>query len=122
MEEKFLDEILATDKRIRYVGIVNDKLENLMAKTRPGLELMLEKDEAEEKLVMLAGPIILGTLEKFAGKLGNLVCAGARFKKLSLIFFKVGDVNVVVSTEPGAPYALMEKLEEQVICNYRKTK
>lgn len=122
MEEKFLDEILATDEKIRYVGIVNDKLENLMAKTRPGLELLLEKGEAEEKLVMLAGPIILGTLEKFADKLGNLVCAGARFKKLSLIFFKVGNVNVVVSIDPVPPYALMEKLEKQVVDHYRKSK
>ncbi len=122
MEEKFLNDILATDKRIRYVGIVNNKLENLMAKTRPGLKLILEKDEAEEKLVMLAAPIILGTLENFAGKLGNLLCASARFKKLSLIFFKVDEVNVVVSTDPVPPYPIMKKIEKQIGGYYKKTK
>ncbi|MCX8150972.1 MAG: hypothetical protein N3D85_05690 [Candidatus Bathyarchaeota archaeon] len=115
MDERLLDEILATDKRIRYVGIVNDKLENLMVKARAGLELILDKCEAEEKLVMLAGPIILGTLEKFSDKLGNLVCAGARFKRLSLIFLKVDGMNIVISTDPVPPYSIMKKLENKLL-------
>lgn len=117
MNEKFLADVLATDKRIRYVGIVTDDLKNLMSKTKDAGKMLIDKAEAEEKLVMLVGPVILGALGQVSNKCGNLICAGARFDNLTLMFFKMGDVNVVVSTDPIPPYAIMEKLENKFMPN-----
>jgi hypothetical protein len=34
--------------------------------------------------------------------------------KGTFLFFKIGESFVVVSTEPGPPYVIMQKLEEKI--------
>jgi hypothetical protein len=113
MSSKVLDEILATDKRIRYVGILSSDLRTVASKTRGNAKLIFTKGYVDDVLVKLAAPTILGALSRFADKCGKLVCSGVRFEKLTLIFFKIGDMHIAVSTEPGPPYIIMQKLEQK---------
>ena len=113
VDTKVLDDVLATDDRIRYVGILSGDLNEIMSKARKDVNLPVEKEQADDKLVKLAAPVILGALSQITGKCGKLICAGARFDQITLMFFKMGDKSVVVGTDPGSPYPIMKKLEDK---------
>jgi len=110
---KVLDEILATDDKIRYVAIFSPDFNSVMSKTRDIRLLTVEKVDADDKLVREAAPIILAALSQLTDNCGKLICAGARFDLITLMFFKMGDMIAVVSTEPVPPYPIMKKLEEK---------
>jgi len=112
MSDFILEEILATDSRIRYVGILSRDLTTVESQARQGVNLLLGKEGADE-LVRQAAPIILGVLSRFTNELGKLICSHVRFGKISLIFFKIGDKHIVISTEPEPPYDIMRKIEEK---------
>ncbi len=112
MDDKVLDEILATDEKIRYASVLGRDLKTVKSKTRKDIKLLLG-EEADDKLASLISPIILSSLSQFTPKLGKLICCGVRFDKVTLMFFKMGDTHVVVSTEPVPPYNIMRKLEEK---------
>jgi hypothetical protein len=112
METQILDEILTTDSRIRYAGILDKDLKTVSSKARE--RLVREKENFDHQMVALASPIILGTLSKFTDKAGKLICCGVRYDKGTFLFFKMGESFVVVSTEPGPPYVIMQELEEKI--------
>jgi hypothetical protein len=112
MEGQILDEILGTDSRIRYAGILDKDLKTASSKARENLGW--EKENFDHQMVALASPIILGTLSRFTDKAGKLICCGVRYDKGTLLLFKMGENFVVVSTEPGPPYIIMQKLEENI--------
>jgi hypothetical protein len=112
MEAQILDEILATDSRIRYAGILDKDLKTVSSKTRENLKR--EKENFDHQMVSLASPIILGTLSRFTDKAGKLICCGVRYDKGTFLFFKISESFVVVSTEPGPPYVIMQELEEKI--------
>ncbi|MGD8506310.1 MAG: hypothetical protein PVF15_06555 [Candidatus Bathyarchaeota archaeon] len=113
MDEEVLNDILATDGKIRYVGILNEDLNEVMSRTRKDVNALIGREEADDRLVKLAAPVILGALSQMANKCGKLICSGARFDGITLMFFKMGEKFVVVSTDPGPPYPIMKKLEEK---------
>jgi hypothetical protein len=49
-----------------------------------------------------------------ADKAGKLICCGVRYDKGTFLLFKMGESFVVVSAEPGPPYIIMQKLEENI--------
>lgn len=108
-----LDKILATDIRIRYAGIMSDDLGYFISKVRKHVAIPIEKKEADDKLVRLAAPVILGVLSQITEKCGKLICCGVRFDKMTLMFFRMGDLFVAVIADPGPPYPIMKKLEER---------
>jgi hypothetical protein len=113
MSVQILDEILATDSRIRYVGILDKDLKTVSSKAREGLRR--EDEDFDRQIAGLASPIILGTLSKFTDKAGKLICCGVRYDKGTFLFFKEVDESlVVVSPEPGPPYVIMLELEEKI--------
>ena len=112
MEVQILDEILATDSRIRYAGILDKDLKTVSSKARENLTW--EKENLDHQMVAIASPIILGTLSKFTDKAGKLICCGVRYDKGTFLLFKMGESFVVVSAEPGPPYIIMQKLEENI--------
>ena len=111
MEAQILDE-MATDSRIRYAGILDKDLKTVSSKARK--RLMREKEDLDRQMVSLAAPLILGTLSRFSDRAGKLICCGVRYDKGTFLFFKMGGSFVVVSTEPGPPYVIMQKLEEKI--------
>jgi len=112
---KVLDEILATDNKIRYAAIFSPDFDSIVSKVRDIRLLTVEKVDADDKLVRLAAPTILGALSQLTDNCGKLICAGARFDLITLMFFKMSDKIVVVSTEPVPPYSIMKKLEEKFL-------
>jgi hypothetical protein len=111
-----LSEILATDRRIRYAGILSANLQEVQFKAREdarSYDLIKGKETAFERLVKIDVPIILGSLSQLCDKYGNLTCTGVRFDNLTLMFFKMDESYVVVATDPGPPYQIMQKLEEK---------
>ena len=116
--DKVLDEILATDDKIRYAAIFSLHFNSVMSKSRDQISLLtVEKVDSDDKLVKLAAPKILGALSQLTDNCGNLICAGSRFDLITLMFFKMGDMIVVVSTEPGPPYPIMMKLEQKFLAS-----
>jgi hypothetical protein len=113
MDARILDGVLATDSRIRYVGVLGGDLKTIASKTREDVKFEAGKGYVDDLLVNLAAPVVLGTLGRFTDKCGKLICAGVRFDKVTLMFFKLGELHVVVLTEPGPPYIIMQKLEEK---------
>lgn len=113
VETRILDEILATDARIRYVGVLGADLKTVRSKARSDVQFAEPRESVDDLLVNLAAPVVLGTLARFTGKCGKLVCAGVRFENVTLMFFKLGEMHVVVLTEPGPPYIIMQKLEDK---------
>ncbi len=113
--DKVLDEILATDDKIRYAAILNQNFNSIMSKAKDIWLLTIEQVNAEDKLVKEAAPKILDALSQLTDNCGKLICCGARFDLITLMFFKMGDVIVVVSTEPVPPYSIMKKLEQKFL-------
>jgi hypothetical protein len=58
MEVQVLDEILATDSRIRYAGILDKDLKTVSSKARENLAW--KKENLDHQMIALASPIILG--------------------------------------------------------------
>lgn len=114
MDVKVLDAILAADSRVRFVGVLDGDLKTVASRTREGLKLEEERKYTDGLLVNLAAPVVLGTLSKFTDKCGNLICAGVRYDDVTFIFFKFGETHVVVFTEAGPPYIIMQKIEEKL--------
>jgi hypothetical protein len=112
MEVQILDETLATDSRIRHAGILDKDLKTVSSKAGKNLEW--EKENFDHQMVALASPIILGTLSRFTDKAGKLFCCGVRYDQGTLLLFKMGESFVVVSAEPGPPYIIMQKHEENI--------
>jgi hypothetical protein len=112
MKTQILDEILATNSRIRYAGILGNDLKTASSKAREGL--MLEKENLDHQMVALAAPLILGTLSRFTDKAGKLICCGVRYDKGTFLFFKTGEGFVAVGAEPEPPYIIMQELEEKI--------
>ena len=111
---RVLDDILTADDNIRYVFVLSSDLKEVASKARLDLKFRLGKKDIEENYVKFVAPVVLGTLSRFSDRCGNLVCAGARFNKVTMLFFKIGDSFVVVSAEPVPPYPIMQKLEERL--------
>ena len=108
MDARILDKILATDDKIRYAGILTSDFKSLKSKAREDVKLLVD-----ENLVKIVAPLILHALSQASDKCGELVCSGARFDKITLMFFTMGDMIVVVSTDPVPPYMIMKKLEDK---------
>lgn len=101
MKVQILDEILATDSRIRYAGILDKDLKTVSSKARENLTR--EKENFDNQMITLASPIILRALSRFTDKAGKLICCGIRYDKGTFLLFKIGESFAVVSTEPGPP-------------------
>ncbi len=91
MDTKILDSVLAADKRVRYVGALDRDLKTVASKAREYVKRAEGKEHADDLLVNLAAPVVLGTLSRFADKCGKLICAGVRYDEVTLIFFKMGE-------------------------------
>jgi hypothetical protein len=84
-------------------GVLGGDLKTIASKTREDVKFESGKEYVDDLLVNLAAPVVLGTLSRFADKCGKLICAGVRSDRVTLMFFKLGELHVVVLAEPGPP-------------------
>jgi hypothetical protein len=104
--EKFADEALRTDPRIRYVGIVDNQFHILLSRMREGIQ-SIASDEEERNFVQIMPPIIVDALEKFD-------YVTARYEKVLLVFFRMEGLIVILSFNPDVSTPFMSSLSESM--------
>jgi hypothetical protein len=111
--EKFVEEAFRRDRRIRYVGIIDDGFHILCSKNREGVQSMVSEDQ-ERNFVQLMPPIIVDAVEKLQPLLGKLDNVTVRYEKLLLVFFRVGSLTVVLSFNPDVSTPFISSLSESM--------
>ena len=97
--EKICDEILACDKKIRYVGIYD--YGELYDKIQSGIKSLLSREETE--LSLSQAVYRWSTRKKASGKIGKPIFALAKYEKIYRITLPVGGAGLIlVSTELDA--------------------
>ena len=106
--ERFLDEALGIDARIRYVGIYdNDKF---YEKKRIGLKSLLDKQETIQSVQAAINRF--ERRKSLAPKIGNVIYAFAKYEKVNRITIPIGkDGLILVSTESDVnPIEIADKI------------
>ena len=97
--EKICNEILESDKKIRYVGAYD--YGELYDKMRPGLKSHLSREETE--LSLSQAIYRWSTRKKTAGKIGNPIFALAKYEKIFRITIPISGAGLIlISTELDA--------------------
>ena len=97
--EKICDEILDSDKTIRYVGIYD--FGELYDKTKKGLNNYLTREETETSLSQAV--YRWSTRKKISAKIGKPIFALAKYEKIYRITIPIGGAGLVlISTELNA--------------------
>ena len=98
-KEKICDEILACDKKIRYVGIYD--YGELYDKIQSGKKSLLSREETE--LSLSQAVYRWSTRKKTSEKIGKPIFALAKYEKIYRITIPVGGAGLIlVSTELDA--------------------
>ncbi|MFB5635130.1 MAG: hypothetical protein ACE5RB_00705 [Nitrosopumilus sp.] len=94
--EKMCDQILDSDKKIRYVGVYD--FGELYEKMRPGLKSHLTKEETEISLSQAV--YRWSTRKKTADKIGKPIFALAKYEKIYRVTIPIGGAGLIlISTE-----------------------
>jgi hypothetical protein len=97
--EKICDEILDTDKTIRYAGVYD--YGELHYKTRKGLKNYLTRKETE--MALSQAVYRWSTRKKTSEKIGNPIYALAKYEKIYRITIPIGGAGLIlISTELDA--------------------
>ncbi|MGY5152490.1 MAG: hypothetical protein ACW9XA_09525 [Candidatus Nitrosopumilus sp. bin_6a] len=97
--EKMCDQMLNSDKNIRYVGVYD--FGELYDKIRPGLKSHLTKEETEMSLSQAV--YRWSTRKKTSDKIGKPIYALAKYEKIFRITIPIGGAGLIlISTELDA--------------------
>ena len=96
--EKFCDEVLKLDKKIRFVGIFNSRFK--LIKMREGLQSLLSPEETQNSIIDTFSK--WRTRQGLAKKLGEPLYAMAEYEKVKRITIPINDDGLIlVSAEPS---------------------
>lgn len=109
--DKFVEEVVKKDGRIRYVGIVDRQFHVLASKMREGVQ-SLTSDQSDRNFVQLMPSIILDSVEKLSPLLGVVESVTIRYTKVFLAFFTKGSYVIVLSFDPDIQRPFMSALTE----------
>jgi hypothetical protein len=103
--EAFVREMFRTDLSIRYIAIVDNEFHILASKQREGVA-SYTSEETERNYMSIMPPIIMDAIEKMRIYLGQLEGITAHFEKVLLVFYRIGNLIVVISFNPevGTPF------------------
>jgi len=110
---KFADEVLKSDARIRYVGIVDYRLHVAVSKMRKNTQ-SLTSDEADRGYLQTAPNILIDVAEKLIPVLGLVESVTIRYEKLFMVFFRVETFTIVLTFEPTIVRPFMSALSESI--------
>jgi ribosomal protein S27AE len=110
---KFADEVLKSDVRIRYVGIVDYGLHVLVSKMRGEIR-SLTSDEADRNYMQTAPNILIDVAEKLIPALGLVESVTIRYEKLFMVFFRLEGFTIVLTFEPTILRPFMSALSESI--------
>ncbi len=107
----FAREMLKADSSIRYVAVVTDDYRILASEQREGVPL-LTSDEMQRNFVSIVPQIIFESVNKLAGFLGKVEGITAHYEKALLLFYKYGDLIVVISFQPEIATPFFNRITE----------
>jgi len=104
--EKFCDEVLKLDKKIRFVGIFNSHFK--LIKMREGLQSLLSPEETQSSIIDTFSK--WRTRQGLAKKLGEPLYAMAEYEKVKRITIPINDDGLIlVSAEPSVNHETITK-------------
>ena len=114
--ERFVEEAFNKDHRIRYVGVVDEKLQVLASIMRPGV-ISHTTDDIDRRLISVYTPLIVEIVEKFQTHLGRMQAVAVRYEKVIILLYHSGKLTIVLGMEHDGrgPFATeIEDLERLV--------
>jgi len=104
--------ILALDRRVRYVGIL-DKTGNLLAgRFKVGVVPLLSQDDLKEFAREVA--LRRAMREKWDPKVGKVLSTVVTREKLTVATLYVGDKTVLITLERGASIGIIDAAREVI--------
>ncbi len=104
--EKFSDEVLKLDKKIRFVGIFNSRFK--LIKMREGLQSYLSNEETQYSIIDTFSK--WRTRQGLAKKLGEPLYAMAEYEKVKRITMPINDDGLIlISAEPSVNHETVTK-------------
>ena len=103
------EQIFKLDERIRYVAILNLQYDLLESKMRKGVE-SLTPAQTDRDFIKVATPLMVdsaGKLKPFCGAMRRITVL---YDNVLLTFYRTAVHLVVLSMEPGADQALLDKI------------
>ena len=111
--EKFAEEVFRSEPKIRYVGILDNRLNVLASRMRDGVH-SLTSDEDDRHWLVLVPNILIDCAEKLSPTLGFVESVTIRYEKLFLVFFRLDAFTLVLSFEPTIIRPFMTALSESM--------
>jgi hypothetical protein len=100
--EAFVQAMFKAEPDIRYIAIVNSSYEILISNQREG-KPSLTSEETTRNFISIIPQIIVEAVEKLSPFLGKVDGITAHYEKVLVIFYRVGDLIVVMSFERDQP-------------------
>lgn len=118
--KEVIDEILAIDSMIRFVGIVDCKKDTLMSKMNKSKRSLLTPMEEEKFALNLEK--IRNTHQQFDTLLGQTTFIHVMKEKIQLLIYYVGDLIIYTSCEPYSDmqkiFRISSKIERVILDNF----
>jgi hypothetical protein len=108
--ERFVEETFNNDRRIRYVGIVDEKLQVLASIMRPGVKSHTA-DDIDRRLISVYTPLIVETVEKMQPHLGRMQAVAVRYEKVVMLLYHSGKLIIVLGMEHDGRGAFSTEIE-----------
>ena len=109
--ERFVEEAFNKDRRIRYVGIVDEKLQVLASIMRPGV-ISHTTDDIDRRLISVYTPLIVETVEKMQTHLGRMQAVAVRYDKVMILLYHAGKLIIVLGMEHDGSMPFASEIEE----------
>ena len=111
--KEITDSIFKLDKRIRYVAILNHQYGLVESRMREGVA-SLTPAQTDRDFMTLAAPLMVGSAEKLRPFCGAIRRLAVRYDKVLLVFYRTAAHLVVLSLEPHAEQALLDRIGDSV--------
>jgi hypothetical protein len=115
MQRNLCDRIIKIDRKIRFVGIVNNKGEVIEGGFQQGIEPLL--NETEEQQMYVQSLSNLTTLESYNDRLGKVRYSLTEHEKVTLMTFPLDNGILCLSLTPRAN---INKIRDKVVQVVRK--
>lgn len=100
--EAFVQAMFKAEPDTRYIAIVDSHYNILASKQREGTP-SLASEEITRNFVSIVPQIIVEAVEKLAPFLGKVEGTTAHYEKVLVLFYRIGDLIVVISFEHDQP-------------------
>lgn len=100
-----------SEPQIRYIAIVDTNYRVITSKQRDGVP-SFASDETIRNFMSIVPHIIIESVEKLAPFLGEVGGVTAHYANCLVIFYKVGDLIVVISFQPNVETPFYDRVTE----------